>query len=76
MEQEQQVFTLRDLTGQDIDAIMNGLNELQTKIARPTMNKLEMQIVQQVVAAQQAAQGKDAAPPAPPAPPAGQTSES
>lgn len=65
--QEQQAlrFTLSDLTGQDIDAIMAGLNELQTKAGRPTMNKLEAQIIAQVIVAQQ----KQAAPPAPPVPP-------
>lgn len=61
-QQPQQLFSLSDLTGQDIDAIMNGLNELQTKVGRPTMNKLEGQIIQQVVAAQRKA------PEAPPEP--------
>lgn len=50
--QEQKVFTLTDMTGPDIEAIMNGLNELPGKFGRLTMNKIEAQIVQQVIGAQ------------------------
>jgi hypothetical protein len=44
----QQTFTLKDLSGQDIEAIMTGLGELQAKQSRTVMNKLETQIVQQL----------------------------
>lgn len=44
----QQVFLLKDLSGQDIEAIMTGLGELQAKQSRRLMNKLEAQIVQQL----------------------------
>lgn len=50
-----QIFQLANLTGQDIEAIMNGLNELPAKQSRIVMNKVEGQIIQQVQA-QQAAQ--------------------
>lgn len=60
-QQPQQEFTLTGLTGADIEAVMNGLNELPSKVGRMTMNKIENQIIQQVIAAQQ--------PPAPPTPP-------
>jgi hypothetical protein len=55
MQQAQQSFTLTDLTGQEIEAIMVGLNELPSKQSRTVMNKLEGQIIQQVQA-QNAAQ--------------------
>jgi hypothetical protein len=55
MQQNQQIFQLTDLTGQEIEAIMVGLNELPSKTSRTVMNKLEGQIVQQVQA-QNAAQ--------------------
>jgi hypothetical protein len=57
-QQPNQSFTLTDLTGSDIEAIMNGMNELPSKVTRTVMNKIEGQIVQQIIAAQQ--------PPAPP----------
>lgn len=47
-EQVQQVFQLNDLTGQEVEAIMIGLNELPSKTSRAVMNKLENQIIQQV----------------------------
>lgn len=50
MQQVQQSFNLTDLTGQEIEAIMVGLNELPSKQSRTVMNKLEGQIVQQVQA--------------------------
>lgn len=50
MQQAPQVFQLADLTGQDIEAIMTGLNELPSKQSRVVMNKLETQIIQQVQA--------------------------
>lgn len=56
--QPNQTFSFGNLTGEDIQAIMNGLNELPTKVGRTTMNKLEAQIVAQIQAAQ--------TPPAPP----------
>lgn len=52
-QQPQQVFTISDLSGADIEAIMNSLNEQPSKIGRVTMNKIEAQVVQQVIAAQQ-----------------------
>lgn len=55
MQQNQQTFQLSDLTGQEIEAIMVGLNELPSKTSRTVMNKLESQIIQQVQA-QNAAQ--------------------
>jgi hypothetical protein len=55
VQQQQQTFTLSDLTGQEIEAIMVGLNELPAKSSRAVMNKLEGQIIQQVQA-QNAAQ--------------------
>lgn len=55
MQQVQQSFNLTDLTGQEIEAIMVGLNELPSKQSRTVMNKLEGQIIQQVQA-QNAAQ--------------------
>ena len=55
MQQNQQTFQLTDLTGQEIEAIMVGLNELPSKTSRTVMNKLEGQIIQQVQA-QNAAQ--------------------
>jgi hypothetical protein len=55
MQQQQQTFTLTDLTGQEVEAIMVGLNELPAKSSRTVMNKLEGQIIQQVQA-QNAAQ--------------------
>ena len=48
--QAPQIFNLSDLTGQEIEAIMVGLNELPAKTSRAVMNKLETQIVQQVQA--------------------------
>lgn len=48
--QAPQIFNLNDLTGQEIEAIMVGLNELPSKTSRAVMNKLEAQIVQQVQA--------------------------
>jgi len=54
-QQQQQIFALENLTGDDIQAIMSGMNELPSKMSRATMNKVEMQIIQQVQA-QQAAQ--------------------
>lgn len=45
-------FTFHDLTGQDVEVIMNSMNEQPSKMTRATMNKLEGQIVQQVMAAQ------------------------
>lgn len=48
MQQNQQTFQLTDLTGQEIEAIMVGLNELPSKTSRTVMNKLEGQIIQQV----------------------------
>lgn len=51
-QQPQQEFTLAGLTGGDIEAIMNGLNELPGKFGRLTMNKIEGQVIQQVIAAQ------------------------
>jgi hypothetical protein len=48
--QAPQIFNLNDLTGQEIEAIMVGLNELPAKTSRAVMNKLEAQIVQQVQA--------------------------
>jgi hypothetical protein len=57
--QDQQQFTLTDLTGDDLAAIMNGLNELQAKQSRLTMNKLEAQIIKQVQQQQAAAQKQD-----------------
>lgn len=51
-QQAQQVFTLSNLTAQDVEMIMTGLNELQAKLSRPTMNKVETQIIQQVQAQQ------------------------
>lgn len=47
-----QSFNLTDLTGDDVQAIMNGMNELPSKMSRVTMNKVEMQIIQQVQAQQ------------------------
>lgn len=64
-EQQPMRFSLADLTGQDVDAIMSGLNELQTKVGRPTMNKLEAQLIEQVMKAQADKQNK-AEPPEPP----------
>lgn len=52
MEQQAQVFSLTDMTGDDIQAIMNGLNELPAKSSRNTMNKVEGQIIAQLQAAQ------------------------
>lgn len=48
MLQQPQVFNLADLNGDDIQAIMNGLNELPAKASRVTMNKVEQQIITQV----------------------------
>lgn len=45
---QQQVFTFEPLTGAEVEAIMNGLNELPSKASRPLMNKLEQQIIQQL----------------------------
>lgn len=45
-----QIFQLANLTGQDIEAIMTGLNELPAKQSRVIMNKLEGQLIQQVQA--------------------------
>lgn len=52
MQQTQQAFSLSDLTGDDIQALMNGLNELPAKVSRVTMNKVESQIIAQLQAAQ------------------------
>lgn len=49
-EAQQQSFTLSGLNGQEIEAIMVGLNELPSKQSRTVMNKLENQIIQQVQA--------------------------
>ncbi len=57
MQQQPQMFQLTDLNGDDIQAIMSGMNELPSKMTRATMNKVEMQIIQQVQAQQAAAQG-------------------
>lgn len=54
-----QVFQLSGLNGDDIQAIMSGMNELPSKMSRATMNKVEMQIVQQIQA-QEAEQQKAA----------------
>lgn len=48
--QAPQIFNLSDLTGQEIETIMVGLNELPAKTSRAVMNKLEAQIIQQVQA--------------------------
>lgn len=50
MDQQQQSFTLTDLTGADIEAIMTGLNELPAKASRATMNKIEAKIVEHLQA--------------------------
>ena len=56
MQQAQaQSFNFSNLTGQEVEAIMTGLNELPSKQSRAVMNKLEGQIIEQVQA-QQAAQ--------------------
>jgi len=57
MEQQQQAqqevtFGFHSLTGQEVEAIMNALNELPAKASRVVMNKLEGQIVQQLQAHQ------------------------
>jgi wobble nucleotide-excising tRNase len=54
-QQPQQIFNLMGLTGDDIQAIMSGMNELPSKFARATMNKVEMQVIQQVQAQENAA---------------------
>jgi hypothetical protein len=46
--EQQQVFNLIGMTGEDIQAIMSGMNELPSKVSRATMNKVEMQVIQQV----------------------------
>lgn len=51
-QQPQQEFTLTGLTGSDVEIIMNSLNEQPAKLTRTTMNKIEAQIVHQVIEAQ------------------------
>lgn len=58
MQEQQQTFALNGLSGQDIEAIMTGLNELPAKSSRTTMNKIESQIIAQLQAAQAAAQSR------------------
>ena len=53
---QQQQFNLANLTGDDVSAIMNGLNELPAKQSRATMNKIEGQLIEQVKASQANAQ--------------------
>lgn len=50
MQQQQQAqsFAFQELTGQEVETIMNGLNELPSKLSRGVMNKLEQQIVKQL----------------------------
>lgn len=48
MQPQHQVFSLSDLTGDDIQAIMNALNELPAKQSRMVMNKVEGQIIEQL----------------------------
>lgn len=55
MDQQPQTFSLADLNGADIEAIMAGLGELPAKSVRGTMNKIEVQIVEQLRARQIAA---------------------
>lgn len=52
MQQPQQEFALTGLTGADIEIIMNSMNEQPSKLTRLTMNKIEAQVVQQVIEAQ------------------------
>lgn len=47
---QKQIFTLKDLNGQDVEAIMSGLGELLGKHSRVTANKVESQIIQQLQA--------------------------
>lgn len=58
-QQTQQVFELNQLSGQEIEAIMTGLNELPAKASRTIMNKIEGQIIAQLQAAQAAAQAAE-----------------
>lgn len=62
-QQPNQTFSLTDLTGNDIDAIMKCLDEQPSKIGRLIMNKIEGQIIQQILLAQK---GQAPAPSAPP----------
>lgn len=50
--QAQQTYSVTELTAQEVEAIMNGLNELPAKISRNVLNKIETQIIQQVQALQ------------------------
>lgn len=52
MQQQPQVFSLTDLNGDDIQAIMSGMNELPAKTSRGPMNKIEAQIIAQLQAQQ------------------------
>lgn len=52
--QQQQSFNLSNLTGDDIQAIMSGMNELPSKVSRATMNKIEAQVIAQIQAEQAA----------------------
>ena len=61
-QQTQQVFELNQLSGQEIEAIMTGLNELPAKASRTIMNKIEGQIIAQLQAAAQAAEQPAEAP--------------
>lgn len=52
VEQPKQIFKLDNLTGQDIEAVMAGLSELPAKLSRNTLNKIEGQVVAQIMASQ------------------------
>ena len=59
-QEQQQSFNLADLTGADIEAMMNALGEQPSKLTRLTMNKIEGQVIQQILAAQSLAKAKQA----------------